>query len=82
MPRPQTMSNPFYLLLLVVGVLFAITACCYGVMMVQSRNPFPTSSPLLQWIEEWGTIALATEIGVLAVLMLAAFGTDGYWTKE
>ena len=82
MPKPQSVTNPFYLLLLAAGVIFAVTCCAYGVMVVQALKPLPMSSPLLVWLQQHGTLMLAIEIGVLAVLMVAAFATDGYFNKE
>ena len=82
MSKPQTTTNPFYILLLIVGVAFAITACAYGVMIVQSMKPLPISSPLLTWLQQWGTIALSVELGLLAICMFGAFATDSYWAKK
>ena len=38
MVRPQTTSNPFYVVLLVVGLVFVLTACSYFVMTLQARE--------------------------------------------
>jgi hypothetical protein len=82
MPKPQTATNPFYILLLAAGTIFAITCCAYGVMVVQSMKPFPLTSPLLVWLQQWGTLTLGIEIAVLATLVVAAFSTDSYFTRE
>jgi flagellar basal body-associated protein FliL len=80
--------NPFYILLIPVGVLFVVTACAYGVMMFQVANPVPTaagassatvSHPLLQWMRIHGNAALLWELAVLAALTFAAIATDRIW---
>lgn len=42
-PRSGKTFNPFYVLLLIVGTTFAITACAYGVMTVQMLRMGQTS---------------------------------------
>ena len=39
MPRNQKFANPFYGLLLVTGIVFAITATTYGVMAFRGARP-------------------------------------------
>ena len=80
--------NPFYVLLVVVGALFAVTAIAYGVMAVvdvrasAQMSPVDSTHPLLAWLRSHGTTALLVELAVLAVLTCAAIGTDSYWEKR
>ncbi|MCH2117832.1 MAG: hypothetical protein MK161_09070 [Pirellulales bacterium] len=88
MPRSQTMKNPFYALLIVVGSLFAITAFAYGVMTlhavrtVANMGPSQLQHPLLAWFKEYGSLALLVQLGILGVLTFAAIGTDSYWDRQ
>ena len=80
-------KNPFYLLLVVAGIAFALTACAYGVMMVQNLEPPAGGEPaerhgLIVFMEEHGFTALMAELGVLAVATFLAIGTDEFWNRR
>jgi uncharacterized membrane protein len=74
--------NPFYALLVVVGVLFVITAFAYGFMAFQSLHASPADiarhedHPLWNWLRTYGTAAVLTELAVLGGLSFAAMLTD------
>ncbi len=79
--------NPFYPVLLVVGVVFAITACAYGVMTVNLLSPAQvmTTAPergLVAFLDQHGVTLLLSELGVLAIVTFAAIGTDDYWARR
>lgn len=76
--------NPFYPLLLVAGVVFALTASAYGVMTVKLlRGPGAgTPHPLIALMDEHGFEIMMWEIGALAVVTAAAIGTDSFWTRR
>jgi len=84
-PKP---NNPFYAILLVVGVLFVLTACTYFVMTLQDReeslggNLSPSRSRFIAVVDRYGFTALMVELGVLALATFAAIGTDDYWTRR
>ena len=77
--------NPFYILLVLCGIVFCITACAYGVMTVRGLQPEVTVQPsvsgarLMTWLDEQGFTVMMWELGVLAVLTFAAIGTDSFW---
>ena len=86
--------NPFYLVLLLAGTLFCVTACAYGVHAVvdlrgpaksdSEKTPYdtPRGQAFAQWMDRYGNAAVAIELGVLAVATFAAIGTDDYWTRR
>jgi hypothetical protein len=78
------MKNPFYALLVVVGVLFSLTACAYFVMALRGANPelVRDSRGWLAALEEHGLRVLLVELAVLAVATFGAIGTDDYWTRR
>ncbi len=84
MPDSSRTSNPFHALLVVVSVVFTLSACAYGVMAVRSMNPGQQAlSPdrghlLIQGLERYGTTILLIELAVLAVLVAAAIATEAY----
>ena len=80
MPQPKP-TNPFYAALLVVGVVFAITACAYCVMTVRSLDPQAEQQGLMRLMNEHGLVIMVVELVALGVLTFAAIGTDDYWTR-
>jgi len=75
-------TNPFYGALLVVGVVFAITACAYCVMTVRGLEPRPDEQGLMGVMSQHGLTILVVELVLLGVLTFAAIGTDEYWTRR
>ncbi len=93
MLRSKKSSNPFYLLLVIAGLSFVITATAYVVMAFRDARPAEeraaatTSAanvehPLMVWMRHHGDAALLTELGFLAVFTFAAIGTDSYWQRR
>ena len=85
MPQKKA-ANPFYVLLVIVGVIFGLTACAYGVMTVKMSTATGIAenagSPTVKFLSEHGLTLLMVEIAVLAVTCFAAMATDSYWTKD
>ena len=81
-------KNPFYALLIPVGMAFVVTGFAYGFMAFQAVNTGTTGAevhaehPLFAWLKEHGDRAMLIELAVLAVLTFGAIATDGWWTKE
>ena len=79
--------NPFYALLVPSGLVFVVTAFAYGYMAFQAVNAVRADAgrhaahPLFQWLRTSGDLAILIELAVLAVLTVAAIGTDRYWDK-
>jgi hypothetical protein len=80
-------ANPFYVLLVIAGVVFCVTASAYGVMTVKGLHPDIAAQQgasgllLLAWLDEHGFRLLMGELAVLAVFTFAAIGTDDYWSR-
>ena len=88
MAAPQKRTNPFYPLLVVVGLLFSLTACSYGVLIVNMLQPSraaeirETQEGFFVWLDRYGTQLLMLELAFLAIFTFAAISTDGYWSRE
>ena len=84
MARRKQAINPFYPLLVVAGVAFAITACAYGIMAVKAMTPDASDQthPLLVFLDRHGMMLLGGELTVLAVMCGLAMATDSYWTAH
>jgi hypothetical protein len=81
--------NPFYVLLVVVGVVFAVTACAYGITAMRAlrqnsavAESLPQSTGLTDFMKQYGDRLLVGELLVLAVATVGAISTDGYWTRR
>lgn len=84
-PPKRKPKNPFYALVLLVGVAFLLTACAYTVMAfldVQGRSPSQSGSQLLVFLNEYGVLLMGVELAVLCVAMMAAFGTEDFWQRR
>jgi hypothetical protein len=86
--RSQTRSNPFYVVLVIVGIFFAITAFAYCVMAFRAVRPadvgFTSESGqwLMQLLDKHGMWIMLGQIVVLAVATFGAITTDDFWTKQ
>ena len=86
--KDKKKPNPFYALLVVVGLAFCITAFAYGVMTVRGLHPdnslggSESGQNLMHWLDAYGFQLLMTELVALAVLTFAAIGTDEFWTRR
>ena len=82
MPEPKPF-NPFYAVLVVVGVAFVVTACAYGVMTVRGLDPHAADEGgLVGLMDRHGLSILVAELVLLGVLTVLAIGTDNYWTAR
>jgi hypothetical protein len=82
MPQ-QKPINPFYVAALPIGIVFAITACAYVVMMVQTadaRRAEPAG--LIAVLEQHGVAILVVQLAALGVLTFAAILSDDFWTRR
>jgi hypothetical protein len=81
-------KNPFYTLLIPVGLVFVITVFAYVLMASTELSGTKqevrehASQPLFTWLDEHGTKLLLWELGVLGVLTVGAIATDSWWLKE
>src|SRR5438552_12100413 len=75
--------NPFYLALLPVGIVFAITACAYLVMTMRVLDPRRAEdTALIGLLERHGTTIMVIELFVLGILTVAAIASDDYWMRR
>jgi len=79
--------NPFYLLLIATGIAFSITAFAYFVMALKdAQAPGVAATPaglaLLDFLDDYGVIAMAIELALLAAATVGAISTDRYWMRR
>ncbi len=87
MPRDSEPVNPFYVLLIVVGVAFTLTSCAYGVMMFKSDLPLARvdmGAPvgLLGFLNAYGAWMLGGELLALTVATFGAIALDSRRIKR
>jgi hypothetical protein len=88
MARNKQPTNPFYVVLLLVGVLFFVTATAYFVMMLRGdrigrqTHEVAPAGRVMQFLDEHGGKLLAGELVLLGVCTAAAIASDGYWTRR
>lgn len=78
---PTEPRNPFYLLLLIVGLLFVATVLAYAVIPVLEQKAMdagemPPPSPFREALREDGWKWVLAEVGALVVLGLMSMGLD------
>ncbi|MFO0871315.1 MAG: hypothetical protein U0935_20520 [Pirellulales bacterium] len=86
MTAPKKPGNPVYAVVVAAALLFALTACAYGVLMVRDSHPSAAGtapeSGLLAFLDRHGFRLLLGELAVLAVATVTAMATDDFWTKR
>jgi uncharacterized membrane protein len=89
MNQTEEPRNPLYLLLLVIGVIFILTALAYAVVPVLEQKALEMGqevppSPLRDSLRERGWRWVLYEVAALVVVGLASMGLDRYrrWQRE
>ncbi len=80
--------NPFYVVLIIVGVVFAVTACAYGVMTVRMLNPdlvgetSTQGAGLMRFLDQHGFALMMIQLTLLALASFAAMATDRVFDRK
>jgi amino acid transporter len=87
MSTPTEPRNPLYFLLLIVGVVFAVTAFAYAIMPVLEQKALdagqtPPPSPFGGALRAYGGIALLVELAVVVVLSIGSMVWDRLRTLQ
>jgi hypothetical protein len=85
--RWRERANPFYVAVVIVGVAFVLTSCCYAILAARDLGgqagmdshsmPAAGGQWFLQQVDRYGFRALMIELALLAVATFAAMITDG-----
>ena len=74
--------------MIVTGMVFAVTACAYGVMTVKMLQPagvreLESQGPsLMQALDQHGLMIMAVELAILGAVTFLLMGTDDYWNRR
>src|SRR5215210_1384099 len=89
MAAPTEPRNPFYIMLLVAGLIFIMTVLAYAVIPVieqkaMDAGQMPPPSPLRDALRQDGWKWVLAEVAILVVLGLLSMGLDRYrrWQDE
>ena len=80
--------NPFYIILVVTGILFTVTAIGFGIVVVRNVRQLSTigdphaGSSLLAWLDAHGVFVMIVQLVILALSTVAAITTDDFWTRR
>jgi hypothetical protein len=78
--------NPFYILLVIMGVVFFVTAFAYGAMTYLAMQPGDAgkigSHELWDFLDRHGVRLLGVELGLLAGATYGAMWLDGYRLRQ
>jgi hypothetical protein len=80
-------TNPFYVVLLAVSVLFVVTVCGYTLLTFRTIKSAagkqePQEHGLLTFMDRHGVSLMLAEVALLAVTTVGAISTDQYWAKR
>mgnify|MGYP001302911190 CR=1 FL=1 len=80
MAKAKAPVNPFYVLVVVFGVVFVITACAYGTMAYRAIAPAIDAQArgqgLMGFLDRYGVQLLSIELAVLGAASLGAMWLD------
>src|ERR1051325_9519359 len=89
MAAPSEPRNPFYLMLLIVGLIFVVTVLAYAVVpMIEQgamdKGTRPPPSPFRESLNKDGWKWVLVEVAALVILGLLSMGLDRYrrWQRE
>ena len=86
--RTKKRVNPFYVLLVLVGVAFVVTASAYFVMCLKQLHTTSlyamndaADQAFVRVMDQYGVKVMLIELAVLGVATFGAIGTDRFWEK-
>ena len=93
MNKSKKRKNPFYPMLIVVGVAFCLTASSYGMLMLRDmRNtsayayaeeePSPSEMSFTELVDHYAVQLIVGELVLLAVATVGVIAVDSYWPDD
>jgi len=80
--KPKEPINPFYVLVVLVGVVFVVTTFAYGTMAYRAVAQKDESPGLMSMLDEHGVSILSGELAVLGLVTFGAMWLDGVRTRR
>ena len=82
MAKPNESINPFYMLVVVVGVAFAVTTFAYGTMTYRAVAQKEETPGLMTLVDRYGVATMGVELGLLGAATFGAMWLDGVRTRR
>ena len=82
MAKTKEPVNPFYILVVLIGVVFVITTFAYGTMAYRAVAQTEESPGLMSMLDEHGVSILSGELVVLGLVTFGAMWLDGVRTRR
>ncbi|HEY2894878.1 MAG TPA: hypothetical protein VGJ16_11710 [Pirellulales bacterium] len=86
MAKASSPVNPFYVLVVLFGIVFLITVCAYGTMAYRAISPNidPAAQKvgLMGFMDQYGVAALAVELTALGIATTGAMMLDRYRARQ
>ena len=80
MAKPKAPINPLYVLVVLLGIVFAVTSFAYGTMAYRAISPVAslqeTPGGLMSFLDRYGVQALIAELAALGAATLGAMCLD------
>jgi uncharacterized protein YggT (Ycf19 family) len=85
--RVKEPTNPFYIVLVIVGVIFIVTASAFTLLLIQQNRTTASalldpSSPLLVFVRRQGMSLMGLEVAVLGVASVCAMWLDSHRDRK
>jgi hypothetical protein len=80
--KPKDPINPFYVLVVLVGVVFVVTTFAYGTMAYRAVAQKDESPGLMSMLDEHGVSILSGELAVLGLVTFGAMWLDGVRSRR
>jgi hypothetical protein len=84
--KSKALVNPCYVLVVLIGLLFAITACAYGTMayraILPAVEPSARNTGLMGFLDRYGVQALAMELTALGAVTGGAMMLDRHRSRK
>lgn len=77
MAKPKEPFNPFYVLVVVLGLAFAITTFAYGTMAYRAVAQTEEGPGLMSLVDRYGVQTMGVELGLLGLATAGAMWLDG-----
>ncbi len=92
-PSKKKRTNPFYVMLIVVGLAFCLTASSFGMLMLRDMRSTSTyaydeeevsasEASFVELVDRYAVQLLTGELVLLAIATFGAIGTDSYWSDD
>lgn len=82
MAKPKEPFNPFYVLVIGLGVAFAITTFAYGTMAYRAVAHTEEGPGLMELLDRHGVTIMSVELGLLGVATFGAMWLDGVRSRR